>query len=100
MFSLSSFSLLSVTDAKNKTMGNDKDANKNKDKEKGKEKNESGNKQEDKDKEKDTEKEKEKRKANDIKPMSELLYCSYVDYFGTQKEDVTERLVVDRKSVV
>ena len=35
-----------------------------------------------------------KKKEYDLKPMSELLYCSYVDYFGTQKEDVTERLVV------
>ena len=35
-----------------------------------------------------------KKKEYDMKPMSELLYCSYIDYFGTQKEDVTERLVV------
>ena len=35
-----------------------------------------------------------KKKEYDLKPMSELLYCSYIDYFGTQKEDVTERLVV------
>ena len=85
MFSLSSFSLFSVTVAKNKTKENDKDENKDKDK---------VNDKEDKEKNEDKEKEKEKRKAYNIKPMSELLYCSYVDYFGTQKEDVTERLVV------
>ena len=81
--------MFSVTVAKNKTKENDKDENKDKDKVKVNDKEDKG-----KNEDKEKEKEKEKRKAYYIKPMSELLYCSYVDYFGTQKEDVTERLVV------